>query len=48
MAAGAAVGYFASNAAESFLRSRNRVTARLAPIIGAGAGGTTVGLRYQF
>lgn len=47
VAAGAAVGYFAANAAENFLRSRNRVTARLAPIIGAG-GGTTVGVRYQF
>ena len=47
VAAGAAVGYFATNAAENFLRSDNRVTRRFAPIIGVGKG-VTVGARVQF
>lgn len=47
VAAGAAVGYFAANTAESFLRSDNRFTRRLSPVIGVG-GGTTVGVRFRF
>ena len=47
VAAGAAVGYFATNAAENFLRSDNRVTRRFSPIFGVGRG-TTVGVRFRF
>ena len=48
VAAGAAVGYFATNTAENFLRSDNRFTRRFSPILGAGAGGTTLGVRVRF
>jgi len=48
VAAGAAVGYFATNAAESFLRS-DGMQRRFAPLIGVGGhGAPTVGVRFQF
>ena len=47
VAAGAAVGYFATSAADNFLRSDNGVTRRFSPIFGVGKG-VTVGARVQF
>ena len=48
VAAGAAVGYFAAQHAENFMRSSNPVTRRFAPILGVAPDGTTVGMRVEF
>lgn len=47
VAAGAAVGYFAANHAENFMRSSDPIGRRLSPILQVGRG-MMVGARYRF
>jgi len=47
VAAGAAVGYFAANHAENFMRSNDGMARRFAPLVEAGRG-VLIGARFRF